>query len=325
MSLTRVILANPRGFCAGVDRAIQMVELALQEFGAPIYVRHEIVHNVHVVRRLEEMGAIFTDELNDIPEGSVVIFSAHGVSEAIVAQAKQRQFQIFDATCPLVSKVHMQVVRYSRQGRECILIGHAKHPEVEGTMGHYSNEQGGMYLVETPEDIDALVLKNPAHVSYVTQTTLSVADTQQMIEQLKRKFPAIAGPAKEDICYATQNRQDAVDKLSTVCDTVLVIGSQKSSNSQRLADLAQRNGLKSYLIDDVSQLTADMLTDTKVLGVTAGASAPEHLVQTLLNHLKSRYQVQVETLDGPVEDMYFALPGVFRSLDVRKQRAEVVE
>ncbi len=318
VTLKRIILANPRGFCAGVDRAIQMVELALQEFGAPIYVRHEIVHNVHVVSRLRALGAIFTDDLAEIPDGATVLFSAHGVSQAIVAEAERRGFQFFDATCPLVSKVHMQVVRYSRQGRECILIGHAKHPEVEGTLGHYDNPAGGIYLVETPADIERLVLKNPQQVSYVSQTTLSVSDTHQMIALLKHKFPDIAGPAKEDICYATQNRQDAVERLSAACDTVLVVGSQKSSNSQRLAELARRKGLKSYLIDDVQGLTPDMLKDTQCLGVTAGASAPEDLVQELLRHIKAETGVSHELLAGPDEDMHFALPGIFRGMQLKQ-------
>ncbi|HDZ15747.1 hypothetical protein LCGC14_1276950, partial [marine sediment metagenome] len=268
-----LILANPRGFCAGVDRAIDIVERALELFGAPVYVRHEVVHNKFVVDGLRDKGAVFVEEVSEVPDGNTVIFSAHGVSKQVQAEGKQRDIRVFDATCPLVTKVHMEVSRYEKQNMECILIGHAGHPEVEGTMGQYTSEKGGMYLVESPEDVAKLKVKNPEQLAFVTQTTLSVDDTSLVIDALREHFPHITGPNKDDICYATQNRQDAVKKLADECDLVLVVGSVNSSNSNRLRELSEKLGTPAYLIDNADHIQAEWLEDKVRIGLTAGASA----------------------------------------------------
>lgn len=310
----QVILANPRGFCAGVDRAIEIVERALEVFGAPIYVRHEVVHNRYVVNDLRERGAVFVEELDEVPEGATVIFSAHGVSQAVRREAESRGFRVFDATCPLVTKVHLEVVRASREGRECILIGHAGHPEVEGTMGQYDRSQGGdMYLVETPEDVAGLTVRDPEHLSYVTQTTLSMDDTAKVIDALRVKFPAIAGPRKDDICYATQNRQDAVRELAGWCDVLLVVGSQNSSNSNRLRELAEQRGVPAYLIDAASQIRREWLEGRERVGVTAGASAPEVLVREVVDQLVAWGADAPEQLEGREENVSFSLPAELRA------------
>ena len=282
----KIILANPRGFCAGVDRAISIVELALEIHGAPIYVRHEVVHNRFVVNGLRERGAIFVEELSEVPDGAIVIFSAHGVSQAVRQEAKDRNLKVFDATCPLVTKVHMQVARASRKGTKAILIGHKGHPEVEGTMGQYSNEDGGIFLIEKVEDIARLPMQENDDLTFMTQTTLSLDDTAETIAALKKKYPAIQGPHKNDICYATTNRQEAVRELAKLSDLVLVVGSKNSSNSNRLAELASRMGVKSQLLDDPSDIQADWFNDVKTIGITAGASAPEELVQSIISRLK---------------------------------------
>jgi 4-hydroxy-3-methylbut-2-en-1-yl diphosphate reductase len=310
--ISKVLLANPRGFCAGVDRAIEIVERALAILGPPIYVRHEVVHNRPVVERLRKMGAIFTDEVAEIPEGSTAIFSAHGVSQAVRAQAKQRRLKVFDATCPLVTKVHMEVVREANRGNECILIGHAGHPEVEGTMGQYDNDAAGIYLVEVVADVETLTLKNPDRCCYVTQTTLSVDDTAGVIAALKNRFPKILGPKKEDICYATTNRQDAVKKLAIQCDVMIVVGSETSSNSNRLKELAERLGCSAYLIDDADLLQQNWFQQKAVVGVTAGASAPESLVQRVVDRLCDWGSSSVEELQGREESIVFALPRELR-------------
>jgi 4-hydroxy-3-methylbut-2-enyl diphosphate reductase len=282
-----VILANPRGFCAGVDRAIDIVERALDLFGAPIYVRHEVVHNRYVVNHLRERGAVFVDELREVPDDATVIFSAHGVSQAVRSEAAERGLRVFDATCPLVTKVHLEVSRFSQQGRECILIGHAGHPEVEGTMGQYDNSAGGrMYLVEDLADVQQLEVMRPHKLSYVTQTTLSMDDTARVIAALRARFPAIQGPRKDDICYATQNRQDAVRELSRQADVVLVVGSPNSSNSNRLRELAEQQGVPGYLLDSPDQIREAWLQGKQTVAVTAGASAPEVLVQQVIARLK---------------------------------------
>ena len=281
----KIILANPRGFCAGVDRAISIVELALEIHGAPIYVRHEVVHNRFVVNGLRERGAIFVEELSEVPDGAIVIFSAHGVSQAVRQEAKERNLKVFDATCPLVTKVHMQVARASRKGTKAILIGHKGHPEVEGTMGQYSNQDGGIYLIESVEDIARLPLRENDDLTFMTQTTLSLDDTAETISALKEKYPTIQGPHKNDICYATTNRQEAVRELAKQCDLVIVVGSKNSSNSNRLAELASRMGVKSKLIDDPNDIHADWFDDVQTIGVTAGASAPEELVQSVINQI----------------------------------------
>lgn len=308
----QILLANPRGFCAGVDRAIEIVERALDDFGAPIYVRHEVVHNKFVVDNLKERGAIFTDDLSEIPEKAIVIFSAHGVSQAVRVESKKRAFKVFDATCPLVTKVHMEVARLSRKGIECILIGHAGHPEVEGTMGQYDNIDAGIYLVETVSDVDTLELKCPDKLAFVTQTTLSVDDTTKIIQALNKKFPRINGPKREDICYATQNRQDAVKDLANQSDVVLVVGSITSSNSNRLRELAERLGVDAYLIDNANEITKDMIKDKKIVGVTAGASAPEVLVKEVVDRLKEYGGHMPEELVGTQETIHFALPKELR-------------
>ncbi len=308
----KILLANPRGFCAGVDRAIEIVERALTVFGPPIYVRHEVVHNRFVVNDLRARGAVFVDELCEVPDGATVIFSAHGVSQAVRAAARVRGLKVFDATCPLVTKVHMEVSRYSRRGEECILIGHKGHPEVEGTLGQYDNLDGGMYLVESVADVAKLTIKNPDKLAYVTQTTLSVDDTAQVIDALGSRFPNIQGPRKDDICYATQNRQDAVKFLAPQCDVLLVVGSVSSSNSNRLRELGERLGCRAYLIDDDTTIEREWLTTATVVGITAGASAPEILVQRVVAKCQAWGGVLVEELAGRVETITFALPKALR-------------
>lgn len=305
----KVYLANPRGFCAGVDRAIGIVERALENFGAPIYVRHEVVHNKFVVDGLSKKGAVFVDELCDVPDGSTVIFSAHGVSKAVWSEADDRKLRVFDATCPLVTKVHIEVAKHAEDGREVILIGHEGHPEVEGTMGQYTrhNNDGGVYLVEDIGDVEQLVLKDPAKAMFVTQTTLSVDDTREIIEALQTKYPSIRGPRKDDICYATQNRQDAVKELAAKCDVVLVVGSKNSSNSNRLRELAEKEGKRAYLIDNAAQIHPEWLDGMLRVGVTAGASAPEVLVRDVIHALEER-GAEVEELQGAQENVVFTLP-----------------
>lgn len=304
----KIILANPRGFCAGVDRAISIVELALEIHGAPIYVRHEVVHNRFVVNGLRERGAIFVEELDEVPDGAIVIFSAHGVSQAVRQEAKRRELKVFDATCPLVTKVHMQVARASRKGTKAILIGHEGHPEVEGTMGQYDNKQGGIYLVEDVEDIAKLSLTKDDDITFMTQTTLSIDDTSEVIAALKEKYPAIQGPRKNDICYATTNRQQAVRELAKQSDLVIVVGSKNSSNSNRLAELATRMGVAAKLIDDANDIEAEWLSNVSTIGITAGASAPEILVQSVVNRLKELGVTQVEELQGCEENTVFDVP-----------------
>ncbi len=307
-----VLLANPRGFCAGVDRAIEIVERALHLFGAPVYVRHEVVHNRYVVNDLKAKGAIFVDELDQVPNGCDVIFSAHGVSLAVQEEARLRGLNVFDATCPLVTKVHMEVSRYSRNGIETILIGHKGHPEVEGTMGQYDNSQGGhIYLVESSADVRKLEIRNPEELRFVTQTTLSKDDTAIVIDCLYEIFPRIQGPKKDDICYATQNRQDAVKQLVQLCDLILVVGSKNSSNSNRLHEIAVNKNIESYLIDDVDDIQLEWLKGKSCIGVTAGASAPELLVQNVIEHLQENGVSRVSSL-GFNEDVVFSLPKVLR-------------
>lgn len=312
-------LANPRGFCAGVDRAIDIVNRALDLFGAPIYVRHEVVHNKFVVNTLRERGAIFVDELDDIPEvdikgrSSIVVFSAHGVSKEVKREANAKGFKVFDATCPLVTKVHLEVVNFSRAGRECVLIGHQFHPEVEGTMGQYDASNGGkIYLVESVDDVHKLEVSDPEKLSYVTQTTLSMDDTARIIEALRERFPAIQGPRKDDICYATQNRQDAVKQLALECDLLLVVGSPNSSNSNRLKELAERLGCEAYLIDSVEDIRAEWFEGKSRYGVTAGASAPEVLVQQVVSHLRELSHQEPQELEGVQENIVFSMPRELR-------------
>ena len=304
----KILLANPRGFCAGVNRAIEIVERALEIFGAPIYVRHEVVHNRFVVDGLKDKGAVFVDEVSEVPDNSIVIFSAHGVAKSVQREASERDLRIFDATCPLVTKVHMEVVRHLKANRECVLIGHAGHPEVEGTMGQYEGQGGKMYLVENAEDVEKLEVTNPNELAYVTQTTLSMDDTAEIINLLRQKFPAIKGPKKDDICYATQNRQDAVKQFAKQCEVVLVVGSTNSSNSNRLRELAERLGAKSYLIDNAEQIDPAWLTETNTVGVTAGASAPDILVQQVIQRLETLGGNQVKETSGIVENVTFSLP-----------------
>lgn len=306
----QVHLANPRGFCAGVDRAIGIVERALALFGAPVYVRHEVVHNKYVVDGLREKGAIFVDELDEVPDDAVVIFSAHGVAKQVREEAKARDLRVFDAICPLVTKVHMEVAAYQKEGRECILIGHQGHPEVEGTLGQYQRDdgKGGMYLVESVSDVQTLEVKDPEFLAFVTQTTLSMDDTAEVIDALREKFPAIAGPKKEDICYATQNRQDAVKKLVARCDLVLVVGSQTSSNSTRLKEIAEKQGLPAYLIDSADEIQLEWLAGKQNVGVTAGASAPEILVEQVVARLRELSDAEVRELEGIKEQVTFSLP-----------------
>lgn len=305
----KILLANPRGFCAGVDRAISIVERALEMYGAPIYVRHEVVHNRYVVNSLRERGAIFIEEIAEVPDGAILIFSAHGVSQAVRAEAKARQLtMLFDATCPLVTKVHMEVARASRKGTEAILIGHAGHPEVEGTMGQYSNPAGGMYLVESPEDVFTLQVKNENNLCFMTQTTLSVDDTSAVIDALRQRFPQIVGPRKDDICYATTNRQEAVRSLAAEADVVLVVGSKNSSNSNRLAELAQRAGKRAQLIDSAEDIQESWLDGIDCVGVTAGASAPDILVQEVIQRLRQFGGQEVIELSGREENIVFEVP-----------------
>jgi 4-hydroxy-3-methylbut-2-enyl diphosphate reductase len=307
----KVLLANPRGFCAGVERAIEIVERALQVHGAPIYVRHEVVHNRFVVEDLRNKGAVFVEDLADVPAGATVVFSAHGVSRAVREEAESRGLRVFDATCPLVTKVHVEVSRMREQGCEIVMIGHRGHPEVEGTMGQ---AQGGMYLVETPEDVERLEVGNPDKVAFVTQTTLSVDDARIVMDALVRRFPGIIGPKKDDICYATQNRQDAVKALARQCDVVIVVGSPNSSNSNRLREVAQNAGAPAYMVDDASQLQADWVAGKACIGVTAGASAPEVLVQAVVERLRTLGAREVEEVSGIVEDVTFPLPKALAAL-----------
>ena len=302
---TQILLANPRGFCAGVDRAIEIVERALERFGAPIYVRHEVVHNKFVVDDLKAKGAIFIEDLAEVPAGSTLIYSAHGVSQAVRREAEARGLKVFDATCPLVTKVHIEVAKMRGKDLEIIMIGHKGHPEVEGTMGQSA---GGMYLVETPEDVAKLAVKNADKLAFVTQTTLSIDDAARVIAALKVRFPAIVGPKKDDICYATQNRQDAVKALAAQCDLVIVVGSPNSSNSNRLREVAQNLGVDAYMVDNASELKAEWVTDKSRVGVTAGASAPDVLVQEVITRLKSLGADAVTELSGTAESVVFPLP-----------------
>lgn len=309
----QILLANPRGFCAGVDRAISIVERALEIYGAPIYVRHEVVHNRYVVNDLRERGAIFIEEISEVPDNAILIFSAHGVSQAIRQEARSRNLtMLFDATCPLVTKVHMEVARASRKGKEAILIGHAGHPEVEGTMGQYSNPEGGMYLVESPDDVWKLKVKDEDNLCFMTQTTLSVDDTSEVIDALNKQFPKIIGPRKDDICYATTNRQEAARELAERADVVFVVGSKNSSNSNRLAELAQRAGKPSYLIDSAEDIDEIWVSHANIVGVTAGASAPDILVQQVLARLKAFGAEEVIELSGREENIVFEVPKELR-------------
>lgn len=313
----QIKMANPRGFCAGVDRAIEIVNRALDVFGAPIYVRHEVVHNKFVVENLRQRGAVFVDELDEVPDDKIVIFSAHGVSQAVRSEAERRGLKVFDATCPLVTKVHMEVVNFSGAGRECVLIGHKGHPEVEGTMGQYDASQGGdIYLVEDVEQALALEVNDPDHLSYVTQTTLSMDDTAAVIKALRSKFPNIEGPRKDDICYATQNRQDAVKTLAEQVDIVLVVGSPNSSNSNRLRELAERIGCRAYLIDSEEDIDSAWLSDNPKIGITAGASAPEVLVSAVIERLCELGASAPVELDGRPENITFSLPKELRLVEV---------
>lgn len=308
--MQRILLANPRGFCAGVDRAIEIVERALDQLGAPIYVRHEVVHNRFVVESLRKRGAIFVDELNHVPDGHTVIFSAHGVSQAVREEANKRQLRVFDATCPLVTKVHLEVARRCRDGFEVILIGHRGHPEVEGTMGQctHNDKQSHIHLVVNKQDVMQLQIENPHKIAFVTQTTLSMDDTQKIIQALQQRFPNITGPKKNDICYATQNRQDAVKELATSCDLVLVVGSPNSSNSNRLREIAEKHGVPAYLIDGAEDINHTWLKGKKTIGVTAGASAPEILVANVIEQLKQWGAESVIETQGESEEVVFALP-----------------
>lgn len=309
----RILLANPRGFCAGVDRAIDIVERAIELFGAPIHVRHEVVHNRHVVERLRDLGAVFVDELDEVPDGATVIFSAHGVSRAVEEEADRRGLKVFDATCPLVTKVHMEVARFAREAREVFLIGHEGHPEVEGTMGRFDTSQGGrIILIESVAEAEAVAVRDPARVAFVTQTTLSVDDAAGIVAALRRRFPALASPRKEDICYATQNRQDAVKQLLEVCDVLVVVGSVTSSNSNRLRELADRAGVPGYLVDGADDLRHEWFEGKQAVGVTAGASAPEVLVRQVIERLRGWGGMPpVETV-GREEHVVFALPRALR-------------
>ena len=309
-----VILANPRGFCAGVDRAIEIVKRAIETLGAPIYVRHEVVHNKFVVDDLRQRGAVFVEELDEVPDGATVIFSAHGVSQAVRTEAARRALKVFDATCPLVTQVHLEVARQCRAGRDMVLIGHAGHPEVEGTMGQWNRDNGGgvIHLVEDLDDVATLALEQPENVAYTTQTTLSVDDTRDIISALRARFPAIQGPKNDDICYATQNRQDAVRELTSECDLVLVVGSPNSSNSNRLRELAEREGVEAHLIDGAGEIDPAWIEGRARIGVTAGASAPDVLVRGVLERLRELGAGGVRELHGEPEDMVFALPKELR-------------
>ncbi|MCC7463436.1 MAG: 4-hydroxy-3-methylbut-2-enyl diphosphate reductase [Gammaproteobacteria bacterium] len=309
----RILLANPRGFCAGVDRAIEIVERAIELFGSPIHVRHEVVHNRSVVARLRALGAVFVDELDQVPEGATVVFSAHGVSSAVEAEAARRGLTVFDATCPLVTKVHMEVARYAREAREVILIGHAGHPEVEGTMGRFDARHGGrILLVENVADLERLELRDPARLAVVTQTTLSVDDTAAIMQALRARYPGLATPRKEDICYATQNRQDAVKRLLAECDVLIVVGSKSSSNSNRLRELADRTGVPGYLVDGAADLQREWLAGCRAVGVTAGASAPESLVLQVVERLRAWGGELPREQRGAEEHVVFALPRELR-------------
>jgi 4-hydroxy-3-methylbut-2-en-1-yl diphosphate reductase len=309
----KLLLANPRGFCAGVDRAIDIVERAIELFGAPIYVRHEVVHNKHVVEGLRARGAVFVEELAEVPAGATVIFSAHGVSAAIEAEAKERALTVFDATCPLVTKVHMEVQRYAREARDVILIGHDGHPEVEGTMGRFDLRQGGsIHLIETPEDARALEVRDPQNLAFVTQTTLSVDDTAEIVAVLRDRFPALKTPRKEDICYATQNRQDAVKELLAQCDVLIVVGSVTSSNSNRLVELGERYAVPAHLVDDADGLRREWFEGRRCIGLTAGASAPESLVQGVMRRLRDWGAEVPAELAGREEHVVFAMPRALR-------------
>ena len=311
--MMQVLLANPRGFCAGVDRAIDIVERAIELFGKPIYVRHEVVHNRYVVERLRDLGAIFVEELAEVPAGATVIFSAHGVSMAVQSEAAARKLTVFDATCPLVTKVHMEVQRYAREGRDVILIGHAGHPEVEGTMGRFDPSWGGrIHLVQNTQDVAALTVRDPQRLAFVTQTTLSVDDTSEIVAALRARFPQLATPRHEDICYATQNRQDAVKKLLEQCDVLLVVGSRTSSNSNRLRELADRAGIPGYLIDGPDDLRPEWFTAKQAVGVTAGASAPEVMVQQVIEQLTRWGAQPPHEVVGRAEHVLFALPRELR-------------
>ncbi|HAY93114.1 4-hydroxy-3-methylbut-2-enyl diphosphate reductase [Shewanella sp.] len=307
-----IMLANPRGFCAGVDRAISIVERALELFSPPIYVRHEVVHNRYVVQNLKDRGAVFVEELDQVPDNNIVIFSAHGVSQAVRQEAKARGLRVFDATCPLVTKVHLQVTRASRKGIECILIGHEGHPEVEGTMGQYDNPNGGVYLIESPADVEALEVRDPNNLCFVTQTTLSVDDTLDIIVALQKRFPSIEGPRKDDICYATQNRQDAVRNLSADVDLLIVVGSKNSSNSNRLRELALKTGTQSYLVDTADDVESSWFDNVTRVAVTAGASAPEVLVQEVVQAIAKLAPSVVTEVEGRKEDTVFAVPAELR-------------
>lgn len=314
--MIKVLLANPRGFCAGVDRAIEIVERALAMHGAPIYVRHEVVHNRFVVEDLEKKGAIFVENLDEVPQESILIFSAHGVSHEVRKEAKNRKLKIFDATCPLVTKVHVEVAKMRKEGKEIIMIGHQGHPEVEGTMGQIEGKDKGMYLVETEDDVEKLQVKDDLNLAYVTQTTLSVDDAERIVNTLKRRFPLITGPKKDDICYATQNRQDAVKKMVKQCDLVIVVGSPNSSNSNRLCEVARNANVEAYMVDRAAQLQDEWLLGKSHVGITAGASAPEILVQQVIARLKqigtkqTGSEVMIEELSGVVESVVFPLPKV---------------
>ncbi len=309
----QILLANPRGFCAGVDRAIDIVERAIDLFGAPIYVRHEVVHNRYVVDRLRSLGAVFVEELDEVPDDATVIFSAHGVSRAVQDEAKRRALKVFDATCPLVTKVHMEVARYAREGREVILIGHAGHPEVEGTMGQFDTAFGGrILLVEKPEDVAGLDVKDPSRLAFVTQTTLSVDDTQRIVDTLRTRFPTLASPRKEDICYATQNRQDAVKRLVERCDLILVVGSPSSSNSNRLREIAEKAGIPGHLVDGPEDLQREWFEGKQMVGVTAGASAPEVLVERVVARIREWGGTAPIDVIGQPENVVFSLPRELR-------------
>jgi 4-hydroxy-3-methylbut-2-en-1-yl diphosphate reductase len=311
----QILLANPRGFCAGVDRAIDIVERAVALFGAPIYVRHEVVHNKYVVDRLRTIGAVFVEELHEVPDNSTVIFSAHGVPRAVQQEAKRRLLNVFDATCPLVTKVHMEIARYAREAREVFLIGHAGHPEVEGTIGQFDASLGGsIYLVQNAEDVAALTVRNPAHVAFVTQTTLSVDDTASIVAALRSRFPALKAPVKEDICYATQNRQDAVKELIGLCEVLVVVGSKASSNSNRLREMADKAMKPGYLVDGPQDLRREWFEGVKSVGLTAGASAPEILVQGVIGQLRQWGGEVAEELSGRKEHVIFTLPKALRDV-----------
>ncbi|TXI20274.1 MAG: 4-hydroxy-3-methylbut-2-enyl diphosphate reductase [Nitrosomonas sp.] len=312
--MIKVLLSNPRGFCAGVDRAIEIVERALTMHGAPIYVRHEVVHNRFVVEDLEKKGAVFVENLDEVPQDSILIFSAHGVSHAVRREAAERRLKVFDATCPLVTKVHVEVAKMRKEGKEIIMIGHQGHPEVEGTMGQIEGDDKGMYLVETEMDVENLKVRNESNLAYVTQTTLSVDDAARIVDALKRRFPKISGPKKDDICYATQNRQDAVKKMVNQCDLVIVVGSPNSSNSNRLCEVARNANVEAYMVDRAEQLQENWFDKKKVIGITAGASAPEILVQQVISRLKQigadqiGEDVTIEELSGVIESVVFPLP-----------------